>query len=671
MDSVTQPGPVSHTGKYAKSELEWKDIGSGTFAKTFPQAKRMVTTAKGGPPQCEVYRRIIRSLKTGRVIDDCLVDDVPDSVLHRPLREPEDIRVELIMHGATRMFETKGVDIAEIFSQPRVAQEAALRNYDGVRLTPGWSLDLTRNDPSTEKPWDFTKREARERARQLVRTTEPLLVIGSPPCTMFSPLQNLNKNKWDAEEHKKAMHTAQEHVKFCLEIYRMQAQAGRYFLHEHPNAASSWEMPEVMKLAMQPCVDMAVCDMCAFGLMVRDRNGWALAEKRTRLMSNSPEILKRVNKQCTNRGNTNPHERHRHADTTCGVAKKCQVYPAEFCKAVCAGLAAQKKLRNIGMVAMPLMSVDEMIDAAKGVNEGNPSEALHEQIDYADVEAFDDLTGARLDPDMMRTARKDEIAYFRARQVYEKVATQECWDVTGKAPIATRWVDINKGDEANPNYRSRLVAKEFKTNDRPDLFAATPPSECLRLMISRMASRKGMQMMYADVSRAYFYAKAVRPVYVKLPEEDMEEGDESRCGKLLMSMYGTRDAAMNWSAEYTNTLIADGYVQGKANPCLFRHPQSKVMIMVHGDDFVAVGKGRDLTNARDTLEGKYKIKVEVLGDGEECKQEVRILNKIVRYTDTGIEMEADPRHAEIVVRELGLENAKASKVPGTKPAKTG
>ena len=40
-------------------------------------------------------------------------------------------------------------------------------------------------------------------------------------------------------------------------------------------------------------------------------------------------------------------------------------------------------------------------------------------------------------------------------------------------------------------------------------------------MISRMASRPGARMMYADVSRAYFYAKAIRPVYVKLPKEEL------------------------------------------------------------------------------------------------------------------------------------------------------
>jgi len=137
--------------------------------------------------------------------------------------------------------------------------------------------------------------------------------------------------------------------------------------------------------------------------------------------------------------------------------------------------------------------------------------------------------------------------YFKEMGVYVKVPKQECWTQTGKGPIAVRWIDINKSDKDNPNYRSRLVAKEFKTDINPELYAATPPSECLRMLISKMASKAGLEMMYADVSRAYFYAKAVRPVYVNLPDEDRADGDEQMCGRLMMSMYGTRDAAINWA----------------------------------------------------------------------------------------------------------------------------
>ena len=229
-------------------------------------------------------------------------------------------------------------------------------------------------------------------------------------------------------------------------------------------------------------------------------------------------------------------------------------------------------------------------------------------------------------------------------------------------------MDINKGDSESPNYRSRLVAKEFNTGVCPELYAATPPSECLQLMLSKLASnrKQGTGLMYADVWRAYFYAKAKRPAYVRLPDEDMEEGDEGRCGKLLMSMYGARDAALNWSLEYSETLASAGYVQGKSNSCLFHNEALDVSVMVHGDDFIGVGPDEHLTSLRSTLEGKYKLKVEVLGRKSGEKSEIKILKKIVRETDGGIELEADPRHVELAIRELGIDNCKAAATPGCK-----
>ena len=53
--------------------------------------------------------------------------------------------------------------------------------------------------------------------------------------------------------------------------------------------------------------------------------------------------------------------------------------------------------------------------------------------------------------------------------MYEKVPIEECWANTGKDQIGTRWVDVNKGDDVNPEYRSRLVAQEIKRDKREDL----------------------------------------------------------------------------------------------------------------------------------------------------------------------------------------------------------
>ena len=67
---------------------------------------------------------------------------------------------------------------------------------------------------------------------------------------------------------------------------------------------------------------------------------------------------------------------------------------------------------------------------------------------------------------------------------------------------------------------------------------------------------------------------------------------------MKMSMYGTRDAALNWSEEYGDTLKQSGFVQGKNNPCLFQNKDIEVSIMVHGDDFIALGAEKNPKTTR-------------------------------------------------------------------------
>merc|ERR1711873_307000 len=102
---------------------------------------------------------------------------------------------------------------------------------------------------------------------------------------------------------------------------------------------------------------------------------------------------------------------------------------------------------------------------------------------------------------------------------------------------------------------------------------------------------RGMKLDFVDVRRAYFHAKARRDVFVKLPEEDAEEG---MCGKLLKALYGTRDAAQNWEFEYIEFLRSKGFEKGKAMPCMFYHRERKIRVVVHGDDFTILGVSEQL-----------------------------------------------------------------------------
>ena len=79
----------------------------------------------------------------------------------------------------------------------------------------------------------------------------------------------------------------------------------------------------------------------------------------------------------------------------------------------------------------------------------------------------------------MKAARKEEVSFMQSKPIWEIVPESKCWALSGKGPVSVKWVDTDKGDPGNPMIRSRLVARDFKgeDKDRDDLFAGTPPLE--------------------------------------------------------------------------------------------------------------------------------------------------------------------------------------------------
>ena len=86
-------------------------------------------------------------------------------------------------------------------------------------------------------------------------------------------------------------------------------------------------------------------------------------------------------------------------------------------------------------------------------------------------------------------------------------------------------------------------------------------------------------------------------------------------------------------------------------------------MFLHGDDFASVGNRASLRWFRERMEQRFGIKTSVVGTGFGEVQEARVLNRIVRITSNGWEYEPDQRHAEMIVEQLGLKEAKAVETP--------
>lgn len=143
--------------------------------------------------------------------------------------------------------------------------------------------------------------------------------------------------------------------------------------------------------------------------------------------------------------------------------------------------------------------------------------------------------------------------------------------------IDVKWIDINKDDQNNPRYRSRLVGREFNDYKDDSLYASTPPLEARRLVLSYAATTNlqaevedPREVMVNDISRAYVYAPAVRALSMRLPWED-DEAQPGQVGMLHVCLYGIRDAARGWQQTLTAHLEGIGCEKGRGHPSRSYH----------------------------------------------------------------------------------------------------
>ena len=116
------------------------------------------------------------------------------------------------------------VDVAETGLPLGISEQA--KKYG---LKAGETMDISTG-------WDFRLEADRRRAREYLDEHKPRLLVGSPRCTMSSALQRFTP--WTARKCQRWIEE-KKHIQFVTELYQQQLKAGRYFLHEHLNGATS------------------------------------------------------------------------------------------------------------------------------------------------------------------------------------------------------------------------------------------------------------------------------------------------------------------------------------------------------------------------------------------------------------------------------------------------
>ena len=138
-----------------------------------------------------------------------------------------------------------------------------------------------------------------------------------------------------------------------------------------------------------------------------------------------------------------------------------------------------------------------------------------------------------------------------------------------------------------------------------------------------------------------------------------------------VDLLGTQDASNIWQDDYSELFASAGWKQGRASAATFYREADDARALAHGDDFMILGDQQTLEDVDIMLKSRYECKQTArLGPEAGDDLEAVFLNRALRYilgVRPEMEIEADARHADLVVAELGLQNAKPVTTPSVKP----
>ena len=168
---------------------------------------------------------------------------------------------------------------------------------------------------------------------------------------------NAVRYEWTEEQIKRKRVEANVHLDFVCRLYALQADKGRYFLHEHPNTATSWQEGSIVDMLDRNGVLRIVGDQCQYGQSDELDNP---VKKATGWMTNSPCVAEALSKRCSGlKGYCSRQGGGRHMTASGRLAREMAVYPFILCKAILMGLC------TLGHVARSVLNTCAGGDAAR------------------------------------------------------------------------------------------------------------------------------------------------------------------------------------------------------------------------------------------------------------------------------------------------------------------
>ncbi|KMQ81362.1 retrotransposon ty1-copia subclass, partial [Lasius niger] len=161
-----------------------------------------------------------------------------------------------------------------------------------------------------------------------------------------------------------------------------------------------------------------------------------------------------------------------------------------------------------------------------------------------------------------------------------------------KKALDCKWTFKKKVNENGTvkRYKARLVAKGYNQKygqDYDETFAPVVKYTTIRAFLAA-AAYKNMIVKHIDIKTAFLHGELQEEIFMKQPENIINEGNEEKVCKLNKSIYGLKQAAKTWNDKIADILLKENFSQSTADNCLFtKQDQGKyVFIILYVDDLL-------------------------------------------------------------------------------------
>lgn len=225
-----------------------------------------------------------------------------------------------------------------------------------------------------------------------------------------------------------------------------------------------------------------------------------------------------------------------------------------------------------------------------------------------------------------------------AEEEMKSLNEHQVWELTDLPPdkraITCKWVFKCKLDEEGRihNYKARLVTRGFSQcygKDYDETFTPVVKHETIRILLG-IAANKGLHVRHLDVKSAYLNSDLEEEIFLEQPPGFQKHGQESKVLKLHKSIYGLKQSARAWNKKATEALAQIGFIQGKADQCLYTRKEKNgttTYVLLYVDDILVAG-----TSTKSTKE---------VGKNLQKYFKVKDLGNVKHYLGMQIEQEED------------------------------